>query len=83
MCNLVFKAFEQVRTGTTPTPYLTLVIDKTGTFIATCIETKSRTKSTNCCDEFLTRPILTVKHLPALCSDWFVSGWLAWSVIIC
>lgn len=35
MCNLVLKAFEQVRKGTTPTPYITLVIDKSGTFIAT------------------------------------------------
>ena len=42
MCNLVLKAFEQVRTGTTPTPYLTLVIDKTGTFIATWNQIKNQ-----------------------------------------
>ena len=35
MSNLVLKAFERVRTVTTPTPYLTMVIDKTETFIAT------------------------------------------------
>ena len=35
MRNLVLKAFKLVRTITTPTPYLTLVNDKTKTFCAT------------------------------------------------
>ena len=42
MINLVLKAFERVRTVTTPTPYLTLVIDKTETFIATWNQIKAQ-----------------------------------------
>ena len=42
MNNLVLKAFERVRTVTTPTLYLTLVIDKTETFIATWNQIKTQ-----------------------------------------
>ena len=61
MINLVLKAFKHVRTVTTPTPYLTLVIDKTEAFTATWNQIKP--KSTNCYDEFLRRSLLTVKLL--------------------
>ena len=42
MINLVLKAFERVRTITTSTPYLILVIDKTETFIATWNQIKNQ-----------------------------------------
>ena len=42
MINLVLKAFERVRTVTTPTAYRTLIIDKTETFIATWNQIKNQ-----------------------------------------
>ena len=42
MINLVLKAFERFRTVTTPTLYLTLVIDKTETFVATWNQFKAQ-----------------------------------------
>ena len=42
MINLVLKAFERLRTVTTPTPYLPLAIDKTETFIATWNQIKTQ-----------------------------------------
>ena len=42
MNNLVLKAFERVRTVPNPTPYLTLIIDKTETFIATWNQIKNQ-----------------------------------------
>ena len=42
MSNSVLKAFERVRTVTTPTPYLTLAIAKTETFCATWNQIKNQ-----------------------------------------